>query len=114
MIVLNVADRVVGMVVDAVSDVIRLTPEQVRPVPEIVCTIDRKFLTGIGTAEDRMLVLLDIEHLMTSAEMGLVAEALAAYGAHPWPRRPKRPASRGPSSLHRSPGKATGRTRATV
>ena len=78
MIVLNVADRVVGMVVDAVSDVIRLTPDQVRPVPEIVCTIDRKFLTGIGTAEDRMLVLLDIEHLMTSAEMGLVAEALAA------------------------------------
>ena len=78
MIVLNGADRVVGMVVDAVSDVIRLTPDPVRPVPEIVCTIDRKFLTGIGTAEDRMLVLLDIEHLMTSAEMGLVAEALAA------------------------------------
>ena len=56
----------------------RVTADQVRPVPEIVCTIDRKFLTGIGTAEDRMLVLLDIEHLMTSAEMGLVAEALAA------------------------------------
>ena len=91
MIVLNVADRVVGMVVDAVSDVIRLTPDQVRPVPEIVCTIDRKFLTGIGTAEDRMLVLLDIEHLMTSAEMGLVVDALAAYRTHRDPREQKGP-----------------------
>ena len=78
MIVLNVADSVVRMLVYAVSDVIRLTPDQVRPVPEIVCTIDRKFLTGIGTAEDRMLVLLDIEHLTTSAEAALVAEALTA------------------------------------
>ena len=37
-----------------------------------------RWLTGIGTTEDRMLVQLDIEHLMASAEMGLVAEALSA------------------------------------
>lgn len=78
MIVLNVADRVVGMVVDSVSDVIRLGAEQIRPVPEIGATIDRQFITGIGTAGDRMLILLEIERLMTSAEMGLVARADAA------------------------------------
>ncbi|GAB3093810.1 chemotaxis protein CheW [Lysobacter terrae] len=76
MIVLNVADRVVGMVVDSVSDVVRLPDEQIRAVPEIGATIDRQFLTGIGTLDERMLILLDIERLMSSTEMGLVvAEA---------------------------------------
>ena len=74
MIVLSVADRVVGMVVDSVSDVVRLGGEQVRAVPELGATIDRQFLTGIGTLDERMLILLDIERLMVSAEMGLVAE----------------------------------------
>jgi purine-binding chemotaxis protein CheW len=72
MIVLNVADRVVGMVVDSVSDVVQLGAEQVRAVPEIGATIDRQFLTGIGTLDERMLILLDIERLMASTEMGLV------------------------------------------
>lgn len=78
MIVLNVADRVVGMVVDSVSDVIQLEAEQIRPVPDIGSAIDRRFITGIGTQGERMLILLEIERLMTSAEMGLVAEAAAA------------------------------------
>ena len=78
MIVLNVEDRVVGIVVDSVSDVVRLESEQIRPVPEIGATIDRQFITGIGTHGERMLILLEIEKLMTSAEMGLVAHAHAA------------------------------------
>ncbi len=75
MVVLNVSDRIVGIVVDSVSDVIRLGSNQIRPVPELGATIDRQFLTGIGTLDERMLILLDIERLMTSSEMGLVAEA---------------------------------------
>jgi purine-binding chemotaxis protein CheW len=78
MIVLNVGARVVGMVVDSVSDVMQLDEAQIRPVPEVGGAIDRKFLTGIGLVDERMLVLLDIERLMTSAEMGLVAEAVDA------------------------------------
>ena len=77
MIVLNVADRVVGMVVDSVSDVVQLGAEQVRAVPEIGATIDRQFLTGIGTLDERMLILLDIERLMASTEMGLVTAQAA-------------------------------------
>lgn len=77
MIVLNVADRVVGMVVDSVSDVVQLSAEQVRAVPEIGATIDRQFLTGIGTLDERMLILLDIERLMSSTEMGLVTAQAA-------------------------------------
>lgn len=78
MIVLSVADRVVGVVVDSVSDVIRLEHSQLRETPDLGGAIDRKFLTGIGVVDDRMLVLLDIERLMTSSEMGLVDDAIAA------------------------------------
>ena len=81
MIVLNVADRVVGMVVDSVSDVVQLTSEQIRAMPEVGTGIDRRFLTGIGALDERMLILLDIEGLMTSTEMGLVVDNAAAQAA---------------------------------
>ncbi len=81
MIVLNVADRVVGMVVDSVSDVVQLTSEQIRAMPEVGTGIDRRFLTGIGALDERMLILLDIEGLMTSTEMGLVVDSAAAQAA---------------------------------
>ena len=75
-IVLNIGKQVVGMVVDGVSDVITLTPEQLRPVPEFSSAIGSDHLLAIGSLENRMLILLDIEKLMTSAEMGLVAQTL--------------------------------------
>ena len=74
-IVLNIRNRVVGMVVDAVSDVITLTPEQLRPVPEFNSTIASDHILAIGAVEERMLILVDIEKLMTSAEMGLLEDS---------------------------------------
>lgn len=71
-IVLNIGTRVVGMVVDSVSDVITLAPEQLRPVPEFAASVDADHLLAIGAIDDRMLILVDIEKLMTSADMGLV------------------------------------------
>ena len=70
MIVLNVEDRVVGIVVDSVSDVIPLSAEQIRPTPEFGAAVDTRFISGIGTHDDRMLILLDIETLLDSADMG--------------------------------------------
>ncbi len=75
-IVLNIGSRVVGMVVDAVSDVITLNAEQLRPVPEFNSTIASDHLLAIGAVEDRMLILVDIEKLMSSAEMGLIEQTL--------------------------------------
>ena len=75
-IVLNIGSRVVGMVVDAVSDVITLTPEQLRPVPEFNSAIATDHLLAIGAVQERMLILVDIEKLMSSAEMGLVEQTL--------------------------------------
>jgi purine-binding chemotaxis protein CheW len=75
-IVLNIGRQVVGIVVDGVSDVITLAPEQLHPVPEFTSAIGSDHLLAIGSVENRMLILLDIEKLMTSSEMGMVAEAI--------------------------------------
>ncbi|MDY7538007.1 chemotaxis protein CheW [Undibacterium sp. RTI2.2] len=71
-IILNIGGRIVGMVVDSVSDVTTLLPEQVRPAPEMGTTFSSDFLIGLGTLEERMLILVDIDKLMSSPEMGLV------------------------------------------
>src|SRR4051812_37848617 len=71
-IILNIGGRVMGMVVDSVSDVTTLSPEQVKPAPEMGTTFDNDYLIGLGTLEERMLILVDIDKLMSSAEMGLI------------------------------------------
>jgi purine-binding chemotaxis protein CheW len=76
-IILNLASRVMGMVVDSVSDVITLTPEQIKPAPEMGSALDTEYLVGLGTLDERMLILVDIDKLMSSSEMGLI-EKLAA------------------------------------
>ncbi|MEC4721395.1 chemotaxis protein CheW [Noviherbaspirillum sp. CPCC 100848] len=76
-IILNIGGRVVGMVVDSVSDVITLSPEQIKPAPEMGTALNTDYLIGLGTIDQRMLILVDIDKLMSSAEMGLI-EQLAA------------------------------------
>ena len=71
-IILNIAQRVVGMVVDGVSDVLTLKPEQIKPAPEFGGSFDTRYLLGLGTVDDRMLILVDIEKLMISSEMELI------------------------------------------
>ncbi|MHB1238534.1 MAG: chemotaxis protein CheW [Gallionella sp.] len=77
-IILNVANRVVGMVVDGVSDVLTLKAEQIKPAPEFGAGMDTRYLQGLGTVDERMLILVDIEKLMTSREMELVEAAESA------------------------------------
>ncbi|MFC0267338.1 chemotaxis protein CheW [Kushneria aurantia] len=74
-IVLNIGKRVVGVVVDGVSDVLSLTTDQIKPAPEFGATLSTQYLRGLGSLEDRMLILVDIEGLMTSEEMALIDEA---------------------------------------
>src|SRR5438094_7166310 len=63
-IILSVARRVLGIVVDAVSDVTTLAPTQIRAAPEFGGTLDTRFVTGLGTVGERMLILTDIERLI--------------------------------------------------
>ncbi len=75
-IILNIAGRTVGMVVDSVSDVLELGGEDVRPAPEFNGAIDANYIVGLGTVKTgdalRMLILMDIEQAMSSPEMGLM------------------------------------------
>jgi purine-binding chemotaxis protein CheW len=75
-IILNLGTRVVGMVVDSVSDVMALSPDQIREAPQINSVVDSGFITGLGTLNDRMLILIAIEKLMIASDMALVDEAL--------------------------------------
>ena len=71
-IILNINGRIVGMVVDSVSDVTTLSPEQVKPAPEMGTAFNSDYITGLGTIDERMLILMDIDKLMSSGEMGLI------------------------------------------
>jgi len=77
-IVLNLHGRVVGIVVDGVSDVTSLQADQVKPAPEFSSHLDTSHVIGLGTLEERMLILMDIERLMASPDMGLADRPLAA------------------------------------
>ncbi|AYC32584.1 chemotaxis protein CheW [Pseudomonas cavernae] len=74
-IILNIGRRIVGAVVDSVSDVIALASEEIKPPPEFGSNFDTEYLLGLASADDNMLILVDIEKLMTSREMALVEEA---------------------------------------
>jgi purine-binding chemotaxis protein CheW len=76
-IILNIGGRVMGMVVDSVSDVITLSAEQVKPAPEMGTAFNTDYLIGLGTLDERMLILVDIDKLMSSAEMGLIEKVVA-------------------------------------
>lgn len=71
-IILNVRQRVVGMVVDSVSDVLELSSRDVRDAPEMSAMLDSSYIIGLGTVADRMLILVDIERLVTAPEMAIV------------------------------------------
>lgn len=76
-IILNIGGRIMGMVVDSVSDVITLKEEQVKPAPEMGTAFNTDYLIGLGTLDERMLILIDIDKLMSSAEMGLIEKIVA-------------------------------------
>lgn len=76
-IILNVARRVIGVVVDSVSDVISLIPSQIRPAPDFSGTFDTRYIQGLAAQGSRMMIVTDIERLMTSADMELIDTAAA-------------------------------------
>lgn len=75
-IILNIGKRVMGVVVDGVSDVIQLSADNLRPAPEFGSILDTRYILGLGTVEERMIIVVDIERLMTSQEMSLVEAAV--------------------------------------
>lgn len=75
-IILNIGERTVGMVVDSVSDVITLKNDQIKPAPDMG-TMTADYLLGLGTLDERMVILVDIERLMQSSDIGLIQSLVA-------------------------------------
>jgi purine-binding chemotaxis protein CheW len=80
-IILSVADRVIGVVVDGVSDVISLQPEAVQPPPQLGRVVDTDYILGMGSRDENMIILVDIERLLRSTDFGLL-DAPAATAVH--------------------------------
>ena len=70
-IMLNVLNRIVGIVVDGVSDVVRLTDDDIAPPPEFGVAFDVRYLHGLANVEDQMIILVNIESLISSEELCL-------------------------------------------
>jgi purine-binding chemotaxis protein CheW len=73
-IILNIGKRVMGIVVDSVSDVTILKHDQIKQAPALGTTFSADYLLGLGILDERMLILVDIEKLMSSSEMGLTEQ----------------------------------------
>jgi purine-binding chemotaxis protein CheW len=78
-VVLNVRGKVVGAVVDSVSDVLELAAENIKPAPEFNASVPCEHILGVATTrqgdDERLLIVTDIEALMGGAELGLAAAA---------------------------------------
>lgn len=79
-VILSLKNRVVGIVVDSVSDVVELTKDQIKPTPPLSAHVNSASIAGLGTIEhagqERMMILLDIEQLMQGDDMGLASASV--------------------------------------
>lgn len=75
-IILNIRGVVVGAVVDAVSDVVTLSAENIKPAPQFESGIESRYIVGLANLDDRMLIVMNMEALMNNAELGMVAASL--------------------------------------
>jgi purine-binding chemotaxis protein CheW len=72
-IILKLLGKVIGAVVDAVSDVVNLDATMIKEAPQFESAIDARFILGLATVGERMLIVMNMEALLNNAEMGMVA-----------------------------------------
>ncbi|GAA0889541.1 MAG TPA: chemotaxis protein CheW [Rhodanobacter sp.] len=77
-IVVAIAERLFGIVVDAVSDVVDIDPAAIKPVPDMGAVVDTRYLKGLATHVERMVMLLDVEKLMRPEDVETLDAALPA------------------------------------
>jgi purine-binding chemotaxis protein CheW len=77
-IILNVRGTVIGVVVDSVSDVVTLSSQSIKAAPQFEAALDARFITGLASLNERMLIVMNMNALMSNAELGLVSAALQA------------------------------------
>jgi purine-binding chemotaxis protein CheW len=63
--------RIMGLVVDAVSDVYNVNHEELKPPPQFNTVVHTNFITGLATVNDKMVIVLDVDHLLNSDELAV-------------------------------------------
>jgi purine-binding chemotaxis protein CheW len=74
-IILNVRGTVIGAVVDAVADVVTLSADIIKPAPQFESAIETRFIVGLANLGERMLIVMNMEALMSNTELGMVTQA---------------------------------------
>ncbi|MEI2606302.1 chemotaxis protein CheW [Erwinia aphidicola] len=77
-IVLNLKERVMGIVVDGVADVLSLNDSQIKPTPDVSSVMTSRYLAGLGVLDKRMVILVNIEMLLSREEMQVVGSMVDA------------------------------------
>lgn len=73
-IVIEIHNMIVGFVVDAVSEVLRIPANTVEPPPPVVSGLESEYISGVGKLEDRLLILLDLDRLLSGEEKNTLAQ----------------------------------------
>ena len=76
-VVVRVQGQVMGFIVDAVSDVLTVTGAEIQPTPNLHGQVDTTFLTGLAKAGEKLVILLDIDKVLTTAETMAAAQVAA-------------------------------------
>ena len=79
--VLHVGSRTIGIVVDSVNEVLRVTREQISPAPPTVTSSGNEYMTGLVRLKEDLLILLDVDRLFGGKEAEAVTEAAIGAGA---------------------------------
>lgn len=80
-VVVEVHGRVLGFIVDRVSEVLRISSKIVEPAPQMVCSVDSDFIAGVGKLQDRLLILLDLAKLFDPARVQSITAGSAQQPA---------------------------------
>ncbi len=72
-IVIEISNMIVGFVVDSVSEVLRIPSNTVEPPPPVVSGLESEYISGVGKLADRLLILLDLDRLLSREEQGVLS-----------------------------------------
>ncbi|WP_045214195.1 chemotaxis protein CheW [Desulfonatronovibrio magnus] len=73
-VVIEINKMIVGFVVDSVSEVLRIPADTVEPPPPVVAGLDSEYISGVGKLEDRLLILLDLDRLLSREEKSVLSQ----------------------------------------
>jgi purine-binding chemotaxis protein CheW len=73
-IVIEINNMIVGFVVDSVSEVLRIPSGTVEPPPPVVAGVDSEYISGVGKLQDRLLILLDLDKLLSSEDLEALSQ----------------------------------------